>query len=504
MTTDFYRSIKPALNELADYELFDTLSQIRYYVMDANVNGFESFKKEIGFELNTLISFDWIDFLIVNTIIFSQDYKSINQKRLKDFANRQKLFDKIFPVYQKVFQLNGQDRNWLVYRGFRERLLNKRSCQNVFSLIQKCNTTFGNERIRTHIENVIQMPYKDFLNLGLYLYTYFSIQDACCFSYPKSWFLNIPEGFREKYVTNSNLNRIFNILSCNIIDYKSLLKNEVKYDNENIFNIHSISYNKYPLIEKDSTLYCPIPDKLIMQISEGIYHIADLPSLNKSENNLSTLIGVGFETYIGDLIRLINVRKRFEVEKEIVFGKPERKTSDWIVLDDDSIIFIECKTKRLQIESRSQLEVTENLKKDLNDIAKGIAQLYSVIDFYERNLIDGLQFNAIRDIYPVMVTFQEYGFSSARFKEVINQMVKEYFLSRGINSDSVDKRPFYIYSASEFEVDFQIMEKLGIKEYFKLLSADLINSDYRELFNPKKIFFEEYVKEFGPGSYLHS
>ncbi|MEA4840781.1 MAG: hypothetical protein VB110_07235 [Bacteroidales bacterium] len=500
MATDFYRQIKPALNELIDYEVIDTLSIIRQYIFEINYNGFGIFKKHLGFELDPYISTDLFDFLIVNSVIYSKLYHSINSKTLNDFKCRERLFNKIIPVYKNVFQENGATRSWLYFRGLLDRQDSKRSCRNVFLQIYKCYYTFGNEKVREHIESVIMMSYKDFLNLGHTLYFYYSRPDVVCLSYPISWFKNIPEGFKENFQSDKSIDRIFELLSCDFKSYRSLLKSENKYDNENIFNIQCIAFSKYPLIEIEDRYYCPTPEKILKQITDGIYHLAEIPQLNSAENNIATLIGAGFEIFIGELIKKINFRDRFRQIRELKFGKPEKKTSDWIILDNSSIVFIECKTKRLRNESKSQLDIVNDLKDDLMEIAKGIMKMLLVIDCYEHNKIDDLPYDSSLSIYPVMITFQDYCLNSSEFHDIISGMVKYELDKKGINPGIVDSKSFYIYSASDFEVDFQMMEEFGINEYFELFRDNKID-DLKVDFKSKQIFAEDFVTDFGPGSY---
>lgn len=500
MATDFYKQIKPALNELIDYEVIDTLSILRQYIFEINYNGFGIFKKKFGFELSPYISTDLLDFLIVNTVIYSKIYHTKNSKTLSDFKSRESLFNKIIPVYKSVFQENGTNRSWLYFRGLLDRQDSKRNCRNVFSQIYKCYYTFGNVKVRNHIESVIKMPYKDFLNLGHTLYFYYSRPESVCMSYPIKWFKDVPVGFKEKFQSEENVDRIFELLSCDFYSFRKLLKSENRYDNENIFNIQCVAFSKYPLIEIDNRYYCPTPEKILKQITDGIYHLAEIPNLNSTENNIATLIGAGFEKFIGALIKKINFRDRFKLIGELKFGKPEKKTSDWIILDNSNIVFIECKTKRLRNESKSQLDIENELKNDLKEIAKGIMKMLLVIDFYEQNKIDKLPFNASLSIYPVMITFQDYCLNSPEFHDLISDMVKCELDEKGINPKIVDAKSFYIFSASDFEVDFQIMEEFGINEYFELLNENKID-ELKVNFKSKQIFAEDFVVDFGPGSY---
>lgn len=61
-------------------------------------------------------------------------------------------------------------------------------------------------------------------------------------------------------------------------------------------------------------------------------------------------LGYRFEAYVGRQLRSIEV---FQVHPEIVYGKPEQRSVDWLVVTPSVVILVECKSRRLTLDARA-------------------------------------------------------------------------------------------------------------------------------------------------------
>ncbi|MGF7028954.1 MAG: hypothetical protein BGP15_15410 [Sphingobacterium sp. 40-24] len=89
--------------------------------------------------------------------------------------------------------------------------------------------------------------------------------------------------------------------------------------------------------------------------------------------------GKSFERYVGVILNKNSQGKEYTISEEIVFEykRNSLKTSDWIVLSDNEKIFIECKTKRLRMPSKTLERFSETLEEDIDFIARLIYEFYS-------------------------------------------------------------------------------------------------------------------------------
>lgn len=151
----------------------------------------------------------------------------------------------------------------------------------------------------------------------------------------------------------------------------------------------------------------------------------------------------------------------------MINGTPEKRTTDWILEDETSILFIECKTKRITQVSKTSLNYTEELEKDLQKMASFVVQLYRGFSDYSSDLYPQLQYNSKKDFIPLVITLEEWnlGFSQA-LSVKLNTYVIEGLTTANIDGAIVDKFPYKIMSCAEFEKDIQVISDIGIKEYF--------------------------------------
>lgn len=105
-------------------------------------------------------------------------------------------------------------------------------------------------------------------------------------------------------------------------------------------------FNFNPLLDKPvvagigTELLIPVPAQLFRKISPlGLYY----SGVKKWENRFSEDVGDLFEQYVGRQLRLV---PNSEVHPEIVYDKDNKRSVDWIVVCEDTVILVEVKSIR--------------------------------------------------------------------------------------------------------------------------------------------------------------
>ena len=180
-----------------------------------------------------------------------------------------------------------------------------------------------------------------------------------------------------KALTNEMIEIFIKHFSIKLEDAKIELK-KFQQINENIFYSFNPLMAK-PLLIENNNILCPIPILVFWQITNGIYY-----SIH-SEDEFDSAYGNAFQTYADNVLQKSFTNSKIKIYPEEKYGKPERSTTDIIVTDDESILFIECKTKRMRFDSKYSVE-KEILEKDLKKMAVFVTQVYKTYLDYCENL----------------------------------------------------------------------------------------------------------------------
>lgn len=302
----------------------------------------------------------------------------------------------------------------------------------------------------------------------------------------------LPFKSNVKAITNEMMETFISHFSWTIQEAKIELK-KFQQINENVF----YSYNPLlakPLIIDGSDMMCPIPIFMFWLVTSGIYYplIAD----KSIADAFGTALGKSFENYAGEVLKKSCTNNNIKIFPEEKYGKPEKSTTDWIITDNDSILFIECKTKRMTLNSRTALEITEELEKDLKKMAGFIVQLYKTYLDYQNNLYPTIKFDSNKHFYPLVLTLEDW-FININFDliDILKGYVIENFKQNNIDLELLEKFPYHIRCASDFERDIQLINGLGMKDYF----YKCINNQIQDVipkFDFANIYEGEYQKIF--------
>ena len=298
----------------------------------------------------------------------------------------------------------------------------------------------------------------------------------------------LPFHSSAKVFTDDMIGEFFNHFSISLDDLKDELR-ENRQINENFF----YSYNPLvarPIIIHNNHFICPIPKLMFWQITNGLYY-----SLINQEG-FENAFGGSFESYVGEVISNINNRNKFEVHPEQTYGKEHNKTSDWIVQEKDAILFIECKTKRMTLNAKTNFDIKAGLESDLKKMAKFIVQIYKTYMDYKDNKYPGIPYDDTKLFQPLVVTLEEwYLYLNPKLLDILNSFVLDEFTNNELDQALIKDFPYYIMSADKFEREFQLIEQIGIMEYFMKLPSNCLQ-DVRKGFVFKELFSGEFQKIF--------
>ena len=95
----------------------------------------------------------------------------------------------------------------------------------------------------------------------------------------------------------------------------------------------------FPLVHAGNphSVMCPAPPILLQRLTDGLYF-----DLMRADNRFGNAIGKAFESYVGKVVDRIG-DQAFKKREEACWGKPERRSVDWIISDHTATLFVECK-----------------------------------------------------------------------------------------------------------------------------------------------------------------
>jgi hypothetical protein len=242
---------------------------------------------------------------------------------------------------------------------------------------------------------------------------------------------------------------------------------------------------------------------LFWRFTSGLYY--ELISVPRFANEF----GEGFQSYVGEVTtRIYSGNPRFEIipEHEYWVGKHKKRTVDWIITDQTSALFLECKAKRVSLQSKTALTDFAPLEKDINSMASAIVQVYKTIGDYDKNSYPCFPFNKGRKIYPAVATLENWWMAGKVMHEKLAEAVRSRLVRARLPLALIDTHPYSVWAIQEMETGFQIVNKVGIQEFMdgKLNDPQMSQLDlhtymigrYKSHFPMEGFFSDEYDKAF--------
>lgn len=487
---------KPLRNHLRQLSLMDSLGTVRAYVQHLQFN--QSLPGDINVEPYFVNAknkiekkvYEWeLDVLAKEIILNTDDsiktktlrnwnYFSGAINKLKDLENNiGKHYNEIMAknVLLELYRISHRQFPWQTppHKGWMTRYYK----------------IFGISEIDKIIQGEIGLTTKELYTLGL----------AFTGVYLNYFSLDYPPDLQLVGIDKEKLDKFLEHFSCSMEAIKGDIKNCQSYDMDYAYSFNPLKVK--PLIRtihqgKDS-LICPVPTFMFKRFTEGIYY-----ELCKNPG-FANPFGRSFQKYIGEVIEGANFNKKYNffAESEYKVGKERKDTADWLVVDPDCNLFVECKTKKLRTQAKISLLNNAILEEDLDLMADFIVQLYKSIIDYEKNYYKNVKNNR-KQIFPLIVTLEEwFAFGDAIILEIDNKVIKK-LKNIGINEDMLHKMPYSICSAEDFERFMQVSQFVGINKIMTnktngekrlwALQSVLFSDFNNELKNLKELFEEDY------------
>ena len=234
----------------------------------------------------------------------------------------------------------------------------------------------------------------------------------------------------------------------------------------------------FPLVHAGNphSVMCPAPPLLLQRLTDGLYF-----DLMRADRRFGNAIGKAFESYVGKVVDRIG-DSLFDMREEACWGKPERRSVDWIISDHSAALFIECKLGRLDVASQTEISSDPPFVAAIGRLAGSVGQLYATLS---EALAGGYPHwkPDNRPVHPIVVTFHEWFCFGPFFYKHLDNLVDVEFEKRGLDRTLLERHPYCVCSIAEFEglitasreasIDDVVSEKLSVEHRQSLMRGFL-------------------------------
>jgi hypothetical protein len=298
------------------------------------------------------------------------------------------------------------------------------------------------------------------------------------------------------------IERFLAFISLPLSSLRKLLKDGQRYDER--FSYAYDSLRKYPLIQMkyqgQEAMVCPLTTLLYWKFTSGLYYeLID-------DTRFGNEFGDGFQAYVGSVIEKACPKFQCFPEQEYKVGKQSKRTVDWIVADEDAVLFLECKARRLSLQSKTTLTDISHLEEDIENLASAIVQVYKTLNDCLTAGYPNYNHQDEDQIYPAVVTLENWRLMGAVMFDLLSRSVTAQLEKAELSQDLTTQFPYSVWAIDELEVGLQIMQAVGIKSFMdgKLGSQPMshwdwhgyMSSTHLSLYPFKALFDAEYEAMF--------
>jgi hypothetical protein len=303
--------------------------------------------------------------------------------------------------------------------------------------------------------------------LGLSARQFFRLGIAVTGHFNSKWDFSTKQDYSVIGISADSLKAFIDRLTIPIADLKKQLRALQRYDTHWAYTWNPLVSK--PLIAIDpyypERVICPIPHYLLKRTFGGLFY--DLVNVVDFQNPY----GNSFQAYIGELLQRTCLPPRFQilaVKPYLVGGSPSHGV-DWILSDNTGHAFIEAKTKRLTVKARAAIDAAA-LDKDIDILAQAVAQNY-------RNIMDALDGKTEwvpdnKPIFPLILTLEDWFIFSPTIKSMLDVKILSALQAEGIDPSVLNRMPWQLGSAHEFEIASQVIAQLGVSAVLSAKSTE--------------------------------
>ncbi len=171
------------------------------------------------------------------------------------------------------------------------------------------------------------------------------------------------------WVEEGTLARVVDAISQTQSEFRNICDNTAGSDPR----LRKYDYNPLlarPLIQIGDIYFCPVPALLLLWTTDGInYVLSDYARTSGKDGAFFNTFGHAFEDFVEHLLR----KSGREYIREVSVRRKEREDSaDFILVEGDSALIFDCKTRRTTVKHRYGM--LEAIDRDYEDIVSGLEQ----------------------------------------------------------------------------------------------------------------------------------
>lgn len=302
-------------------------------------------------------------------------------------------------------------------------------------------------------------------------------------------------------VDTQDLDKFLNRFCKGYEEIKYILKEELQLNEKYNYAFHSLK--AYPLVKINikgrAALICPVLTLLFKRITDGIYYeICSVKEFN-------THFGDAYQDYIGGAININKSSTSFLLTEE-KYGKPEKRTADWILGDDTAVVFVECKSKRLTFEAKMNLINTDALDAQLDILAESVVQVYKSAIDYKNDKYPHLKYDSNKKLYCIISTLEDWYFFGDVQMPKLNQLIRDRLLKENIPPEIIEEHPYFISSTDGINIIAQATNEDSLSKIFEEKYNDkdkrmwqletYLSNKYPKSWRKVKIYGEEDYEKF--------
>lgn len=310
---------------------------------------------------------------------------------------------------------------------------------------------FGQAAVESIVLRELGMTTRQYMLLGI----------AVAGNFFKRWGMSTAQDYAVLGISRDASQAFFNRITISILELKNKTEALQSYDSNWPYSWNPLEGN--PLIIMNTAypdrVICPIPTYLTRRATSGMFY--DLVKSSDFDNPF----GASFQAYVGDVIQATCSLPCFTAlnEQSYFVGSRRFDGADWVLSDKTGHLFIEAKTKRLTVMSRTRSDPVA-LEKDISILAKAVVQNY-------RNIVDALAGktrwkNDGLPVFPLVLTLEDLFLFSPRVNEMLHACVVQLLDQANIPRQVTEDMPYTIASANEFEITSQVVAQVGIAPLF--------------------------------------
>lgn len=269
--------------------------------------------------------------------------------------------------------------------------------------------------------------------------------------------LDLPVQNQVNAVAPQATARLLDRLSLTLPEHREKTRALTSYDLNWAYNPSSLV--EFPFVRLPRSVLCPAPALFLERMTKGIYF-----DLVRRGADFANSYGFAFEDYVAKVVRAADPPGRLNLEGSRKYGPSNaRKDSvDWLVWDDEAVLFVECKAGRVKLGGKIDLADRLVMESEMGKLAAFIGQTYQTLS----HALDG-QYGfwepAGRKIYPMIVTldnWQRFGFL---ITDLLANLVTENLRARGVDPALVEAHPYTVCAIEDFEQAIQIISRRGVE-----------------------------------------